>query len=257
MNCENCRHLTVVGLHEYQSKGFGVYVQVHRRPTGSLLRGEYEALGFCMGPGKGKACRFWICLCLCLSVSLPACLYVCLFDCLCLFVSVCLSVCLFVSVCLSVSLSLFVSLPLSLCLSVCLTLFLSVSLSVCLSAPPPSLSLSLSLSFSPGKACYTESHDYHCQNHPRHPSDQCSSVSSVGVLLAKCSTIVQTVSQGRICIHTILRDSTLRQKSQINLSIPPSHTEIEAADATFYLTQSQYTDTRPTSPSADPITLAG
>ena len=32
------------------------------------------------------------------------------------------------------------------------------------------------------------------------------------------------------------------------------HTEVEAADPTFYLTQSQYTDTRPTSPSTDPIT---
>ena len=32
------------------------------------------------------------------------------------------------------------------------------------------------------------------------------------------------------------------------------HTEIEAADVTFYLTQSQYTDTGQTSPSADPIT---
>ena len=32
------------------------------------------------------------------------------------------------------------------------------------------------------------------------------------------------------------------------------HTEIEAADQTFYLTQSQYTDTGPTRPSADPIT---
>ena len=32
------------------------------------------------------------------------------------------------------------------------------------------------------------------------------------------------------------------------------HTEIEVADQTFYLTQSQYTDTRPTSPSTDPIT---
>ena len=30
------------------------------------------------------------------------------------------------------------------------------------------------------------------------------------------------------------------------------HTEIEVADQTFYLTQSQYTDTRLTSPSADP-----
>ena len=31
------------------------------------------------------------------------------------------------------------------------------------------------------------------------------------------------------------------------------HTEIEAADQTFYLTQSQYTDTGPTSPRTDPI----
>ena len=32
------------------------------------------------------------------------------------------------------------------------------------------------------------------------------------------------------------------------------HTEVEAADQTFYLTQSQYTDTGLTSPSVDPIT---
>ena len=32
------------------------------------------------------------------------------------------------------------------------------------------------------------------------------------------------------------------------------HTEVEVADQTFYLTQSQYTDTGPTSPRADPIT---
>ena len=31
------------------------------------------------------------------------------------------------------------------------------------------------------------------------------------------------------------------------------HTEIEVADQTFHLTQSQYTDTGPTSPSTDPI----
>ena len=33
------------------------------------------------------------------------------------------------------------------------------------------------------------------------------------------------------------------------------HTETEVADQTFYLTQSQYAYTRPTSPSDDPITL--
>ena len=47
-----------------------------------------------------------------------------------------------------------------------------------------------------------------------------------------------SVSQGRICSDNL----TCR------------HTEIEVADPTFYLTQSQYTDTGPTSPRADPIT---
>ena len=61
----------------------------------------------------------------------------------------------------------------------------------------------------------------------------------VGWLLA-CLTSQQqaSVSQGRICSG--------------NLTC--CHTEIEVADPTFYLTQSQYTNTGPTSPSADPIT---
>ena len=46
-----------------------------------------------------------------------------------------------------------------------------------------------------------------------------------------------SVSQGRICSD----------------NFTCCHTEIEVADPTFYLTQSQYTDTGPTSPSADPI----
>ena len=45
------------------------------------------------------------------------------------------------------------------------------------------------------------------------------------------------VSQGRICSD----------------KFTCCHTEIEVADQTFYLTQSQYTDTGPTSPSADPL----
>ena len=59
-------------------------------------------------------------------------------------------------------------------------------------------------------------------------------------LLVGCLTSQQhaSVSQGRICTD--------------NLTC--CHTEIEAADPTFHLTQSQYTDTGPTSPSADPIT---
>ena len=46
------------------------------------------------------------------------------------------------------------------------------------------------------------------------------------------------VSQGRICTD----------------NFTCCHTEIEVADQTFYLTQSQSTDTGSTSPSADPIT---
>ena len=58
--------------------------------------------------------------------------------------------------------------------------------------------------------------------------------------LVGCLTSQQqaSVSQGRICSD--------------NLTC--CHTEIEVADQTFYLTQSQYTDTGPTSPTADPIT---
>ena len=58
--------------------------------------------------------------------------------------------------------------------------------------------------------------------------------------LVGCLTSQQhaDVSQGRICSH----------------NFTCCHTEIEIADQTFHLTQSQYTDTGPTSPSADPIT---
>ena len=47
-----------------------------------------------------------------------------------------------------------------------------------------------------------------------------------------------SVSQGQICSD----------------NFTCCHTQIEVSDQTFYLTQSQYTDTGPTSPSADPIT---
>ena len=58
-------------------------------------------------------------------------------------------------------------------------------------------------------------------------------------LFVGCSTSQQhaSVSQGRICTDKFMC----------------CHTEIEVADQTFYLIQSQYTDTGPTSPSADPV----
>ena len=59
-------------------------------------------------------------------------------------------------------------------------------------------------------------------------------------MLVGCLTSQQhaSVSHGRICLD----------------NFTCCHTEIQVADPTFYLTQAQYTDTGPTSPSADPIT---
>ena len=59
-------------------------------------------------------------------------------------------------------------------------------------------------------------------------------------LFVGCLTSQQhaSVSQGQICTD----------------NFTCCHTEIEVADQTFHLTQSQYTDTGPTCPSADPIT---
>ena len=59
-------------------------------------------------------------------------------------------------------------------------------------------------------------------------------------LLVSCLTSQQqaSVSQGPICSD----------------NFTCCHTEIQVADQTFYLTQSQYTDTGPTSPNTDPIT---
>ena len=72
---------------------------------------------------------------------------------------------------------------------------------------------------------------------PCHPSLPASS--PWGVLVG-CLTSQQhaSVSQGWICTD----------------NFTCCHTEIEGADQTLYLTQSQYTDTGPTSPGADPIT---
>ena len=59
-------------------------------------------------------------------------------------------------------------------------------------------------------------------------------------LLVACLMFQQhaSVSQGQICSD----------------NFTCCHTEIEVADQTFHLTHAQYTDTRPTRPSTDPIT---
>ena len=73
-------------------------------------------------------------------------------------------------------------------------------------------------------------------------SDNCGVCMNIAVFVCRlvgCLTSQQhaSVSQGRICSG----------------NFTCCHTEIEVADQTFCLSQSQYTDTGPTSPSADPI----
>ena len=73
-----------------------------------------------------------------------------------------------------------------------------------------------------------------------HYNFQTSTLNMSGELLfVGCLTSQQraSVSQGWICTD----------------NFTCCHTEIEAADQTFYLTQSQYTDTGPTSPNVDPV----
>ena len=71
-------------------------------------------------------------------------------------------------------------------------------------------------------------------------SQSLTGLTAIVCLFVGCLTSQQqaSVSQGRICSD----------------NCTCCHTEIEVADQTFYLTQSQYTDTGPTSPSDDPIT---
>ena len=77
-----------------------------------------------------------------------------------------------------------------------------------------------------------------------------------------------SVPRGQVCLTSQQHASVPRGQvcltSQQHASVPRGqvcsdsctfcHTEVEDADQTFYLIQPEYTDTRPTSPSADAIT---
>ena len=69
---------------------------------------------------------------------------------------------------------------------------------------------------------------------------------------------VRDQPQGFVCLFvgclTSQQQASVSQGWICSDNFTCCHTEIEVADQTFYLTQSQYTDTGPTSPSADPIT---
>ena len=122
-------------------------------------------------------------------------------------------------------------------------------------------------SVSQGRICFTsQQHASVSQGRICLTSQQHASVSQGRI----CFTSQQhaSVSQGRICLtsqqHASVSQRRICFTSQQHASVSQGrictdnctccHTEIEVADQTFHLTQSQYTDTGPTSPSTDPIT---
>ena len=72
----------------------------------------------------------------------------------------------------------------------------------------------------------------------------CIYVISVLVSVSICWLVGCLTSQQHACVS---------QGQTCSNNFTCCHTEVDVADQTFYLTQPQYTDTRPTSPSADPI----
>ena len=72
--------------------------------------------------------------------------------------------------------------------------------------------------------------------------------------------MVTCAAKGRKSVNTFVGCLTSQQPASISQgricsdSCTCCHTEIQVADQTFYRSQSQYIDTGPTSPSADPIT---
>ena len=83
--------------------------------------------------------------------------------------------------------------------------------------------------------------------------------STMGVLhLFRVATNRGVFSNSTVCLLvgclTSQQHASVSQGRIYSDNFTCCHTEIEVADHTFYLTQSQYTDTGPTSPSADPRT---
>ena len=185
--------------------------------------------------------------------------------------------CVSLSVCLSVCLS--VSLSVGLCLSVCQSACLPVCLSVCLS-----VSLSLSLSLSLLKKCVhvnshlINTHTSTCFAVTQQRRSE-SAANSMGVFLGQVTANLSTPSPARSTSQASVKSVsqliapwapvrtrvgwlvgclTSQQHASVSQgrictdSFTCCHTEIEVADPTFYLTQSQYTDSGPTSPGADP-----
>ena len=78
-------------------------------------------------------------------------------------------------------------------------------------------------------------------------------VQQLPLLMRKCCHILLPVCLSVGCL-TYQQRASVSQGRICSDNFTCCHTEIEVADQTFHLTQSQYTDTGPTSPSTDLIT---
>ena len=79
-----------------------------------------------------------------------------------------------------------------------------------------------------------------------------------GKLVVKSTLVPQRSARLRVCLLvgclTSQQYASVSQGRSCSDNFTCCHTDIEVADQTFHLTQSQYTDTGPTSPSTNPIT---
>ena len=125
-----------------------------------------------------------------------------------------------------------------------------------------------------GHSCLSITQEFHTDSSWAIPSSNNGSTNKMTILLAHSSNVWSTdnlLLTYRFYTHFHLRNQqtwvcllvgclTSQQHASVSQGRTCSdnftccHTEIEVADQTFYLTQSQYTDTGPTIPSADPIT---
>ena len=126
----------------------------------------------------------------------------------------------------------------------------------------------LSLPFTPASEVRSGEHNYGAGRgvcyytvlHNTHSTYPCLP-DSTAPMAWRCSVRLQCGRYG-VCLlvacllacFTSQQHASVSQERTCSDKFTCSHTEIEVADQTLYPTQSQYTDTGPTSPSADPRT---
>ena len=93
----------------------------------------------------------------------------------------------------------------------------------------------------------------HTHTHTHTHTQSCTAVHSLGYKVQKDNAMITTLHGWLVCCLASQQHASVSRGQICSGNFTCCHTEIEVADQTFYLTQSQYTDTGPTSPNTDPV----